>query len=114
MGYKALLSLGYNIRLLPPKQWQTELLRRAKDNPEIGLHPLLSLFTHYDFAREPEHILFDGSNTLAGLAGSGITCPAVDQASLTAYFAWLAQQGYLPLPQAGELEGKRQGIKHVS
>lgn len=101
LGYKALLSLGYNIRPLPPKQWQTELLRRAKDDPEIGLHPLLSLFTHYDFEREPEHILFDGRNTLAGLAGSGITCPVVGQASLTAYFAWLAQQGYLPLPKQG-------------
>ncbi|MGB5599293.1 MAG: amino acid adenylation domain-containing protein [Thiothrix litoralis] len=114
LGYKALLGLGYNIRLLPPKQWQTELLRRAKDDPEIGLHPLLSLFTHYDFEREPEHILFDGRNTLAGLADSGMTCPVVGQASLAAYFAWLAQQGYLPLPPVGTLGDKRQGVKYVS
>jgi amino acid adenylation domain-containing protein/thioester reductase-like protein len=98
LSYQALLSLGYNVRLLPPKQWQTELLRRAKDDPEIGLHPLLSLFAHYDFAREPDHILFDGRNTLAGLTGAGIVCPVVDEPSLANYFAWLAQQGYLPHP----------------
>lgn len=110
LTYHALLSLGYNIRLLAPQQWQAELLRRAKDDPEIGLHPLLSLFTNYDFAREPEHILFDERNTQAGLAGSGIHCPAVDQQALAHYFAWLVQQGHLPLPQTGlpqPLAGKR-------
>jgi hypothetical protein len=110
LAYQALLGLGYSIRLLAPQQWQAELLRRAKDDPEIGLHPLLSLFTHYDFSREPEHILFDERTTQAGLAGSGIDCPVVDQQALANYFAWLAQQGHLPLPQTGlrqPLAGKR-------
>lgn len=120
LGYKALLELGYNIRMLPPKQWQTELLRRAKDDPEIGLHPLLSLFTHYDFEREPEHILFDERNTQAGLKGSGIQCPVVGQDTLVRYFAWLAANGHLPLPEGGLMQtgagtdGRHKGVKHAS
>jgi amino acid adenylation domain-containing protein/thioester reductase-like protein len=96
-AYNALLDLGYNIRLLAPPQWKIELLHHTKNNPEIGLYPLLSLFTNYDFSREPEHILFDDRNTQAGLAGSGINCPIIDQQDFINYFTWLIQQGHLPV-----------------
>jgi amino acid adenylation domain-containing protein/thioester reductase-like protein len=101
LTYQALRGLGYTIRMLAPRQWQAELLRLAKDDSEIGLHPLLSLFTTYDFTREPAQMLFDGRMVQAGLVGSGITCPVIDEQSLANYFAWLAQQGHLPLPSMG-------------
>ena len=88
-----------SIRLLPPRQWQAEILRLATDNPEIGLHPLLPLVANYDFEREPDHILFDCRNMLAGLEGSGIRCPVIDAEKLAAYFAWLVEAGHLPLPR---------------
>jgi hypothetical protein len=60
---------------------------------------LLPLIANYDFEREPDHILFDCRNMLAGLEGSGIHCPVIDAGKLAAYFAWLAEQGHLPLPR---------------
>jgi len=93
----ALFKAGYKIRLLPPKQWQSELMRQARHSPEIGLHPLLPLLVNYDFEREPGHILFDCQNTLMGLQGSGICCPAIDADRQAEHFIWLAKEGYLPL-----------------
>lgn len=87
------------IHLLPPKQWQTEILRQAQDNPEIGLYPLLPLIANYNFDREPKRLMFDCKNMLRGLEGSGIDCPVIDQDKLAAYFSWLGEHGYLPLPK---------------
>jgi hypothetical protein len=41
---------------------------------------------------------FDCSNTLSGLADSGIQCPPVDASLLTTYFTYFIETGFLAAP----------------
>ncbi|GLX38323.1 hypothetical protein Sros01_43960 [Streptomyces roseochromogenus] len=46
--------------------------------------------------RSAVDVRYDQSNTLSGLAGSGIECPPVDAALLGVYVRYLADTGFLP------------------
>jgi hypothetical protein len=49
---------------------------------------------------------FDCRNTLAGLAGTPIACPALDADLVGRYLAGFVRRGFLPAPPEA---GKRQG-----
>ncbi len=50
---------------------------------------------------------FDQRNVERGLAGSGITCPPIDDRLLRAYFGYFRKIGYLPAPRDPETIGDR-------
>jgi amino acid adenylation domain-containing protein/thioester reductase-like protein len=97
--FDSLQSLGYVIEPLPYDQWRAKLLQIAETSPDHALYPLVSLFPAKDETQSAETVFtFDCQNTLNGLAGSEIVCPAIDQSLLHKYFSHLMQAGFLVPP----------------
>jgi amino acid adenylation domain-containing protein/thioester reductase-like protein len=98
--HEVLRERGYPVTLRPFDQWLAQLIEAAKTRPDLGLIPLLPLFSGFDAENTPpgklRHIHQD--NTTAGLAGSGIACPEINHAELRAYFEYLIAEGHFPPP----------------
>ncbi len=88
-----LRSFGYPIDQVPYSEWRDYLLHYKEKNLQDSLHFLLHLFQQ----EAPHEVdrLFDDSNTVAGLAGSGIN-PESDVTTLVArYVSYLDICGFL-------------------
>lgn len=89
-------SFGYALQLMSFAQWQ-EKLRQVSTARDNALAPFLPVFSGL------EQISQEGAggqqadcrNTLAGLAESSITCPAVNAALLHTYFSYFVRSGFL-------------------
>ena len=93
--FESLRSLGFSIQPISSEQWRTKLLQVAETSPEHPLYPLIPLLAPTDQLQPAEpNLKFDCQNTLAGLAGSGIVCPPIDQSLLKTYFSHLSQTGW--------------------
>lgn len=102
-------SLGYPIERISRDKWRSQLVNNPNAS-ENALYPLISIFSagephvkasHADSDRQispPTSPQYDCQNTLAGLAGSSIICPPVDQQLLDVYFSYLIQIGFLHTP----------------
>jgi len=109
-------SFGYGLRLAPYEEWQRALSDFVRATSDSALAPLLPFFTErvperqacipeiYSRAKIPE---FDCRNTLEGLAGTAITCPAADDELLGTYFSYLIRSGFLEQPDGGPFEKPR-------
>ena len=103
-------TLGYPVRLAPPRAWLRELrdvVQGGSDNALLPFWPLLvgadeGLATTEDEILRESRLRFDDSNTRRGLADSAIACPPVDRRLLETYFGFLVESGYLPPPPVGE------------
>lgn len=106
-------SYGYRIRLTSYAEWRAELISVARRSPDNALYPLLPFFpplpADAEQLEEQKHSQTmpmqelkrrgDIQNTLDGLAGTSIACPAVDDALLSTYFAYLIANGFLNAPE---------------
>jgi thioester reductase-like protein len=95
-------SLGYSLDRLPFPEWREELQRRAGGpggNALFGLLPLFSGST-LESSRLP---VFDCAATLAGLAGTGVDCPPLDDELLGTYFRHFVESGFLEAPPVSSL-----------
>jgi thioester reductase-like protein len=114
--FEKLRSLGYLIQQLPYEQWHTQLLNIAERSPEHALYPLVSLLPAKNSQTESSDsaiLKFDCQNTLNGLAGTSITCPAIDEELLSTYFSYLIHSGVLaPPPISHDL--KKSCTAHIS
>lgn len=92
-------SYGYPIRREPYETWRARLKVAAElsnQNASFALVPFLP----QDLSRQQLGDLpFDASNTLAGLAGSGIACPLIDETRFHVYLDYFTQSGFLRTPQ---------------
>ncbi|WP_404791163.1 amino acid adenylation domain-containing protein [Altericista sp. CCNU0014] len=88
-----LRSCGYPLTQVTYDQWRATLIDLAGQSPEQTLSALLPLFPartqHQD--RPQAELRLDCQSTLAGLAGSGITCPSLDESLLRTYVSYLIQ-----------------------
>lgn len=90
-------ALGYSIQLTDYDQWQAQLLKTTSWQ-ENALSPLLFLFTKWGNSNQMSYLetaalvsqAFDCQNTLAGLAGTDIVCPILNNRLLCAYFSYLS------------------------
>jgi thioester reductase-like protein len=86
--------LGHRLDLCRYSDWLDELLRRSKTRHDNALFGLIPLFS--EAMLEPATLpVFDCANTLAGLAGSGIDCPPMDQSLVATLFAGSVESGFL-------------------
>jgi len=100
---QAIQAFGYLIQWSDYDQWQAKLLRVASAQADNALSPLLFLFTDWVTGNERPYLetaalvsqAFDFQNTLAGLAGTNITCPTVGANLLETYFTYLFKGGKL-------------------
>jgi amino acid adenylation domain-containing protein/thioester reductase-like protein len=116
-------AYGYSIRLSSYAGWRAELISVARRSPDNALYPLLPFFPPLRADGEPLNEQAhsqampvqelkrrgDIQNTLYGLAGTSIECPAVDDALLATYFEYLIANGFLDAP---ELMRKLEGSLH--
>ncbi|MGA1603123.1 MAG: thioester reductase domain-containing protein [Prochlorothrix sp.] len=93
-------ALGYKLEPVSHGDWMAELQKRVSDpsldpsHTELYGSLLLLLTSPLNlFAPKPPISL---ANTTAGLVGSGITCPPVDQSLTTQYLTYFQNSGYLP------------------
>jgi hypothetical protein len=104
-------SFGYPIQPIPYDQWRARLLElgRIKENAAHFLLPLFSLSLAQAGPRIVRNIPeFDCQNTLAGLTGTSIACPPVDNQVFEAYFSYFVRTGFLSAPlAAGDFKGRQ-------
>jgi thioester reductase-like protein len=98
---------GFAVETIPYRNWVSELLRYAAQNPAHPMTPFVSLFV--DHCSEPgltvaemylEHIFpsYTRSHTEQALSGSGIVFPPVDEKLLDLTITRLIATGYLTNP----------------
>jgi thioester reductase-like protein len=114
-----LRSRGYDIETVPQRQWQRTAAEVAPRIPDSALLPFLPLLAPPQTLAEetrlselelptppaavnPLEPRYDSINTEAGLAGSGIACPPVDEALLGSYLDYFVRIGWLPEPREVE------------
>jgi thioester reductase-like protein len=89
-------EFGYQVELEPFKVWQEKLIEAAQHSVENAATDLLPILL--ETTDEEVKMRFDCSNTLSGLADSGIQCPPVDASLLTTYFTYFIETGFLAAP----------------
>ncbi|MDZ8183857.1 MAG: amino acid adenylation domain-containing protein [Nostoc sp. ChiSLP02] len=100
---QALNTFGYSIQKVPYQQWQTAIKQRQN-----ALAPLASVITEAiadDKCTRLELWLagtqvFDCSNTIEGLHGAAIECPAADKNLLETYLNYFIESSFLEAPQS--------------
>ncbi|XYH97433.1 amino acid adenylation domain-containing protein [Sorangium sp. So ce1128] len=89
---------------LPYARWSEELLKqiqRSGDSPFLPLLPMLTEKVHGDLTRWEMYEKMpacDCQNTMDGLVGTTIVCPAMDARLLDRLFAYYLRSGYLRTP----------------
>jgi thioester reductase-like protein len=95
-------AYGYPLRHLPYNRWRDELLAHPEFSPENALYLLSPLFSALpgDGRLSVPEMRFDARNAQAGLAGTGVACPPVDERLLETYFDTAVRRGVLQAPRA--------------
>jgi amino acid adenylation domain-containing protein/thioester reductase-like protein len=89
-------AYGYALTFMPSTAWREEVLRRARLDPNISLHPFLPMLTANNVMLP--QVTYDCVNTLTGLQNTTITCPPIAECWWQATLTDLVQTGYLPDP----------------
>ena len=92
---------GFPVRTVPAERYLEEVL---DSDDELFLRGLQSVIVYLgDYEKSPA--IFDASETLRRLKGSGISCPPPDPALLRRYLNYCVDIGFLPHPSTlGGLE----------
>ena len=107
--YEHVRAYGYPLAPLPFAEWVERVVEVARVDSDNALAPFVGVAENYDKFSERaqvagnagrlKEILFDGANTRAGLAGSGIVCPELDAELLGRYLDWFVRIGFYPPPE---------------
>ena len=92
-----LCSLGYPVKLVDYDQWRSQLVHNP-DSSANALYPLISTFTESNQQTSTAVQQYDCHNTITGLSGSAIACPAIDAELFGIYISYLKQTGILNQP----------------
>lgn len=99
-------AYGYPVRTVPFAEWDALLAQDLSEDSENALAPFAPLLAwgragaaSSSNAPLPKDPRFDDTKTRAGLEGSGIACPPLDEHLLRTLFDWLVGTGFLPRPE---------------
>lgn len=88
---------GYELRIIPLDNYKEDIF--LVDDSDDYLRGLLNVIAYLDdYEKSPA--VFDASNTLRYLQGSGIECPKLDERLLGKYLDYCVSVGFLPQPKA--------------
>jgi amino acid adenylation domain-containing protein/thioester reductase-like protein len=96
-----LTSYGYPLRRVSYDEWAAALAKAMRNNEDNALTPLLPLFSERAAVSESAvggSMNFDSINVEAGLAGTSIRCPRIDDRLLDTYVSHYVRSGYLAPP----------------
>jgi amino acid adenylation domain-containing protein/thioester reductase-like protein len=92
--FRMISEMGIPIKQVPFEQWKMEYYDLVRRFPDEAFHAFLPLINQVG-----EHRLslprLDLTNTLAGLDGSSIACPAVDENLIETYVNYFVKSGLL-------------------
>jgi myxalamid-type nonribosomal peptide synthetase MxaA len=94
--YEWLRRQGYAFHVVPFDEWRWRLLA-AENFAENALYPFAALLEEFS-ERNLQLPSWDTSQALQALAGSRVSCPAVDDRLLTTYMNYYVGSGYLDPP----------------
>jgi thioester reductase-like protein len=87
---------GHPLKRIPYLEWREQVIKVVAPDPGHPFYPLLPYALDFEIARMPLAFPCDCSNTLGGLADSGISCPPVGPALLATCLDYLERVGFLP------------------
>ncbi len=90
------VKLGYPLQSISYERWQTGLAEIAAHAPDHALYPLVPLLLSHRPLTVDDELKFDTRNVEASLAGTGLTCPPIDEKLLRTYFSYMIRTGFLP------------------
>ncbi len=109
-----LRAYGYPLETVSQLDWVRKVAEVVPRSPDNALLPFLPILVPPEVLRgeqvpvaemppeapsgPPMEPRYDQSNTLAGLAGSGIACPPLDDRLLGIYLDYFVRTGWLPPP----------------
>lgn len=94
--FEMIAARGVPIKQLPFAQWKTDYYALAKQFPEESFHAFLPLINQV--GKESLSLpRLDLTNTLAGLNGSSIVCPSVDDNLIDIYVKYFVKSGLVSL-----------------
>ena len=96
-----LRAVGHRIEAMPYEDWMRRLQRHADaiaDDRGSSVRATLLLVSTAVDSLQLDDYDYDRTNTLHGLAESGIDCPEIDQPLLDRYIEYLVDSGFLPAP----------------
>jgi len=97
---------GYPVRQVPPDVWMDRVTGKLQEDPGNPIYGLITTIAGSGNKDEgaPKPILLepdcDESNCLAGLAGSGISCPRLSRDIIGAYLRFFTRKEIIPSPPA--------------
>jgi phthiocerol/phenolphthiocerol synthesis type-I polyketide synthase E len=108
--YKVVRSYGYPLEPIPYRDWLERVMEVARVDSGNALSPFVGVAENYDKLAEKatiegedgrlKEIVFDGTNTRNGLAGSGIVCPDLNEELIARYLDVFVRTGFYPPPPA--------------
>ena len=90
--FQIINSLGYAIGFVAYDDWRDALIEGAKTSSANALYPLLAGFIDGPPLELPA---FDCRQTLEGLRGTQVVCPAIDRDLMTTYLRYFKDSGFL-------------------
>jgi thioester reductase-like protein len=106
-------AAGYPLDEVPYRDWEAALAQPSTATRDDPLAPLLPLFTerlYKDLTNVElyQHTpAYDCHNVVAGLAGTGLTCPRIGPAQVRAALGFYTRTGLLPPPDLTRRAGRR-------
>ncbi len=92
-------GLGYGLEEIDYPTWRRELKQQIEQNPDKEFLKLIQALLYAPNNLFFDRPRFDMSNIRAGLAGSPIVWPPVDEKLVATYLAYFQQVGFLPPAQ---------------
>ncbi len=106
--YEMIRAYGYPLEPLPFRDWIDRVVETARVDSGNALSAFIGVAENYDKLAEKataegedgrlKDIVFDGTNTRNGLAGSGIACPDLDEELIAIYLDSFVRTGFYPPP----------------
>ena len=93
---------GHSLPQIPNEEWRQRVTQTVAKSSDMNLVTLCMAAAQMERHQKPRtaEIRLDATNTIAGLAGSSITCPPIDRPLLDAFYAHMQKDGLLPVPAA--------------
>ncbi len=88
---------GYSLEKVSPEEWGEEIRRYIDGNKKSAMYTILRFALDSSKAMVDTKPEFDMSETLNGLAGTGIECPPVDRKLVAVWLKYLQQCNHLPM-----------------
>jgi len=89
-------GLGYELEEVDYPAWRRELKRQIEQNPDKEFLKLIQALLYAPNNLFFDRPRFDMGNLRAGLAGSSVVCPPIDEKLVATYLAYFQQVGFLP------------------